>query len=123
MAVNYGVEGGGGGASGDSPAPSPPPPVTLTTTEAIVPYLPAFHDLLLNPPKVSSDFVLSKQTIKKSIKTNRYLDFIHKLVFSPRIEKNIVYVELESTRPRHSVVILENQNQGLIVKFSEVQEG
>lgn len=56
MAVNYGVEGGGGGASGDSPAPSPPPPVTLTTTEAIVPYLPAFHDLLLNPPKVSGSF-------------------------------------------------------------------
>lgn len=65
-------------------------------------------------------FVLSKQTIIKSIKINRYLDFIHKLVFSPRIEEKIVYVELESTRPRHPVVILENQNQGLIVKFSEV---
>lgn len=63
----------------------------------------------------------TKQTIKKSIKINRYLDFIHKLVFSLRIEEKIVYVELESTRPRHPVVILENQNQGLIVKFSEVQ--
>uniref|UniRef100_A0A1B6LIN9 Uncharacterized protein n=1 Tax=Graphocephala atropunctata TaxID=36148 RepID=A0A1B6LIN9_9HEMI len=50
LALNYGGEGGGGGASGDSPAPSPPPPVTLTTTEAIIPFLPAFHDLLLNPP-------------------------------------------------------------------------
>ncbi|XP_046681494.1 serine/threonine-protein phosphatase 6 regulatory subunit 3 isoform X2 [Homalodisca vitripennis] len=51
MNLNYGVDGGGGGASGDSPAPSPPPPVTLTTTEAIVPFLPVFHDLLLNPPQ------------------------------------------------------------------------
>ncbi|XP_054275975.1 serine/threonine-protein phosphatase 6 regulatory subunit 3-like [Macrosteles quadrilineatus] len=51
LALNYGGEGGGGGAPGESPAPSPPPPVTLSTTEAIIPYLTQFHDLLLNPPQ------------------------------------------------------------------------
>lgn len=56
--MNYGSEGGGGGASGDSPAPSPPPPVILTTIEAVVPYLPAFHDLLLNPPHVSTNYYI-----------------------------------------------------------------
>ncbi|XP_075230197.1 phosphatase 6 regulatory subunit 1-like protein fmt isoform X2 [Lycorma delicatula] len=44
-------KGGCGDPSDHSSSTSPLSPVTLSTAEAILPYLPKLHDLLLNPPK------------------------------------------------------------------------
>lgn len=41
------------GGAGDSPEQPQQLPVILSTTEAIIPYLPDLHDLLLNPPHKS----------------------------------------------------------------------
>lgn len=43
----------GSNGAGDSPEQPQPLPITVSTTEAIIPYLPDLHDLLLNPPQKS----------------------------------------------------------------------